>query len=237
MVRRKWLRRVAGFMTVFMLFPGGMGGPAQASAAPAPTSAATAPATAAPAPAPAPDAPAVPAVPGAAIEPVEGAIAARLAAERPGVSGEDARRIAAAIACEAGARGVDPWLVYAVIEVESEFDIHARGGSGERGLMQILPSTARGIQRLVAPGEPPVTPEDLERPEVNIRFGTAYLAEQFQRYDADEGLALTAYNAGRAAGGLSRYARHVLTHYARHVVAGSGLAATPALMPVHSAVG
>lgn len=207
MIKKKWLRRMAGFLVFFTLFPGGMSGPVPAHAQAA-----------------------APAAEVAAEVPIESAIAARLAAERPELGEGDRRQIAAAIACEAVARGIDPWLVYAVIEVESEFDIDAHGGSGERGLMQVLPSTARAVQRALAPGEPPVTPEELERPEVNIRLGTVYLADQMRRYGGDEGLALTAYNAGRAKGVPSPYARRVLARYSRYAIA-FGPAAPPAAPP------
>lgn len=246
MVRRKWLCRIAWFLAFFALFPGGMSGPVPAGMSGAPVAHASGHPVDPPAPVAdlenletvlpdgAPDALLAegPAEEPAGAPPLAGTITDRLAAERPGLSGEVRQRIAAAIAREAGDRAVDPWLVYAVIDVESDFIPDARGGSGERGLMQVLPSTGRGVQRLLAPDEPALTPEELEDADVNVRIGTAYLADLLKRYDGDEGRALTAYNSGRDKGAPSPYARRVLARYARYTpVPAEVPAAAPAGRP------
>ena len=62
---------------------------------------------------------------------------------------------------------LDPRLVKAIIAVESSFCQRARSPKGARGLMQLMPDTAR---------EMGVSPARLSEPEENIRAGTAYLA-------------------------------------------------------------
>ncbi len=56
-----------------------------------------------------------------------------------------ARELARAIAQASYEHGVDPFLLLAMVEVESRYNTMAVGTVGERGLMQIKPSTARGI--------------------------------------------------------------------------------------------
>jgi soluble lytic murein transglycosylase len=89
----------------------------------------------------------------------------------------------------AGANHLDPALLAAVIYQESNFRPDARSSSGAIGLMQLTPSTARGIA-----GSRFAT-NDLYDPELNIRYGAWYLANLLYRYDT-ETLALAAYNAG-----------------------------------------
>ncbi len=84
---------------------------------------------------------------------------------------------------------VDPEIVFALIAVESGFDPHAVGSSGERGLMQIKPTTARAY-------ESGITPEGLLVPEVNLRIGLAHLKGEVEHF-GDWSLGLTAYNMGR----------------------------------------
>jgi soluble lytic murein transglycosylase len=99
------------------------------------------------------------------------------------------------IARAAQAEGVDPYLVAAVIDVESGFREGAVSGAGAVGLMQIKPSTAKAVAvRVGLTG--PIDVAALSMADTNIRIGTAYLADLIARYDGDVPLALAAYNAG-----------------------------------------
>jgi soluble lytic murein transglycosylase len=102
----------------------------------------------------------------------------------------------------ADARGLDPALVAAVIYQESKFRAGARSSSGAIGLMQITPSTARGIA--IRTGGTAFQVSDLTNPEINIRYGTWYLYNLFAKYH-DERLVLAAYNAGQ--GNVDRWRR------------------------------
>jgi soluble lytic murein transglycosylase len=82
----------------------------------------------------------------------------------------------------------------AVIYQESKFDASARSKSGAVGLMQLTPSTARGIA--IRTGGSAFRVSDLTNPELNIRYGSWYLEHLFQKY-GDERLVLAAYNAGQ----------------------------------------
>jgi soluble lytic murein transglycosylase-like protein len=95
--------------------------------------------------------------------------------------------------------GVDPSLVKAVALVESGFNPKAVSSKGARGLMQLLPSTAKqyGVS-------------DLHDPYQNLRAGAAHLRGLLDEFDGNVTLALAAYNAGSGAvrryGGVPAYA-------------------------------
>jgi soluble lytic murein transglycosylase len=95
---------------------------------------------------------------------------------------------------------LDPALVAAVIYEESRFRADTRSSAGAIGLMQLLPSTARGIAEHTGGGHFRI-PQDLYVPDLNIRYGCWYLNHLERKYagrrDATD-LALAAYNAGQA---------------------------------------
>jgi soluble lytic murein transglycosylase len=94
---------------------------------------------------------------------------------------------------QAAEKGVPADLIAAVIYEESKFQDQT-SSAGARGLMQITPDTADTIENLSG-GETFVY-EDLADPELNIRYGTFYLAYLLDKYDGDVVAALAAYNAG-----------------------------------------
>jgi soluble lytic murein transglycosylase len=89
---------------------------------------------------------------------------------------------------------LDPALLAAVIYQESKFKAHARSSSGAIGLMQLLPSTAKGIA--VHTGGSRFQVSDLDNPEINVRYGAWYLRHLIDKY-GNERTALAAYNAGQ----------------------------------------
>jgi soluble lytic murein transglycosylase len=91
---------------------------------------------------------------------------------------------------------LDPALLAAVIEAESKFDPTARSDAGAVGLMQLTPTTAKGIAQYTGGSRFRVS--DLTNPDINIRYGAWYLGHLLDRYHHDERLALAAYNAGEA---------------------------------------
>lgn len=94
---------------------------------------------------------------------------------------------------QAAEKGVDADLIAAVIYAESRFRDQT-SSAGARGLMQITPDTADVIENLSG-GETFQT-EDLADPDINIRYGTFYLAHLLRKYEGNQTAALAAYNAG-----------------------------------------
>lgn len=94
---------------------------------------------------------------------------------------------------QAQEKGVDAALIAAVIYAESQF-VDQTSHADARGLMQITPQTAEEIEKLS--GGTTFKLEDLRDPELNIRYGTFYLAHLLDMYDGDVVAALAAYNAG-----------------------------------------
>ena len=90
---------------------------------------------------------------------------------------------------------LDPALLAAVIEAESKFNSNAQSSAGAVGLMQLTPSTAKGIARYTGGSRFRVS--DLTNPDINIRYGAWYLGHLLSKY-GNERLALAAYNAGQA---------------------------------------
>jgi soluble lytic murein transglycosylase len=92
-------------------------------------------------------------------------------------------------------RGLDPYLVLALIREESGFAPRAISRTGARGLMQLMPQTADLTAR--EHKLPPVAPAALETPEVNIPLGVNHLADLLQELNGNVSLSLAAYNAGK----------------------------------------
>jgi hypothetical protein len=84
------------------------------------------------------------------------------------------------------AHGVDPLLVSALIQVESNYQARARSRKGAMGLMQLMPSTAR-VYKVRNPFDP----------RANIEAGIKHLKSLIDRFGVELGLA--AYNAGEGA--------------------------------------
>jgi soluble lytic murein transglycosylase-like protein len=91
--------------------------------------------------------------------------------------------------------GIDPALVHAVVAAESNYRAAARSQVGARGLMQVMPATARdlGLSSTRA----------LFDPAENLETGVKYLKSLLVRFDGDLPIALAAYNAGP--GAVSKY--------------------------------
>jgi soluble lytic murein transglycosylase len=89
--------------------------------------------------------------------------------------------------------GVDEAWLLAVARQESRFATDARSGAGARGLMQIMPATAKWIAR--RSGMRGYRPAHMHDIEVNVTLATRYLKGVLDRFGSPV-LALTAYNAG-----------------------------------------
>ncbi len=90
---------------------------------------------------------------------------------------------------------LDPYLVAAVIYVESKFNPEAVSPKGARGLMQLMPDTAGWAASQI--GIDDYDDDMLFEPNYNIHFGTWYLATLLRQFDDNMAVALAAYNGGR----------------------------------------
>jgi soluble lytic murein transglycosylase len=90
-------------------------------------------------------------------------------------------------------KDLDPALIAAVIYAESGFRDQT-SPAGAKGLMQILPSTADYIAS--KSGGTEFEQGDLATPQINIAYGSWYLAYLMEKYGDNEILSLAAYNAG-----------------------------------------
>ena len=85
-------------------------------------------------------------------------------------------------------------LLMAVARQESAMEAQARSSADARGLMQLLPSTARIVARRARQRVPQAT--DLYDPGTNIALGSYHLAWLIERFEGQTPLAIAAYNAG-----------------------------------------
>lgn len=88
---------------------------------------------------------------------------------------------------------VESTLIYAIARQESAFSASARSSAGARGLMQLMPGTARQTARKSGMKH---RDSFLYDPEYNIQLGSHYLNELLNKYNGNRILAAAAYNAG-----------------------------------------
>lgn len=89
---------------------------------------------------------------------------------------------------------VPPEFALAIARQETEFNPEVQSPAGARGLMQLMPATARGVSKTL--GLPYKSDRLITDPDYNIRLGTEYLRQMLSRFDGSYVLAAAAYNAG-----------------------------------------
>lgn len=118
--------------------------------------------------------------------------------------------------------GVDPRFIHAVIQQESNYDPDALSPAGARGLMQLMPGTAKRFDC-----------NDTKDEACNVEAGTKYLAWLLKRFNGDVKLALAGYNAGEGAvdkyQGVPPYPQ--TQNYVNKIVANYGKIYHPILEP------
>jgi hypothetical protein len=123
--------------------------------------------------------------------------------------------------------GVDPRFIHAVIQQESKYDADATSPVGARGLMQLMPATAKRFDCT-----------DLKDQACNVEAGTKYLAWLLKRFNGDVKLALAGYNAGEGSvdkyQGVPPYAE--TQKYVNKIVANYGKTYHPILSPEEAKV-
>lgn len=89
------------------------------------------------------------------------------------------------IARTASLHDIDPAIIKAIVRAESGYDPKAVSKKGARGLMQLMPETAKAMGV-----------DNSFDPEHNIRGGVKYFKMLLDKFDGEMELALAAYNAG-----------------------------------------
>ncbi|MER2519092.1 MAG: lytic transglycosylase domain-containing protein [Bdellovibrionales bacterium] len=87
----------------------------------------------------------------------------------------------------------DPAFTHAVIRQESMFNADAKSPAGARGLMQLMPGTAKGIAKKIGLN---FKEKNLHDPEYNLKLGTSFIQHQLDAFDGSYILTLAGYNAG-----------------------------------------
>ena len=98
---------------------------------------------------------------------------------------------------------VPPSLALAVAKIESDFNTRALSTAGARGVMQIMPATARGVFG--------VGKDELWNARLNVQLGIDYLARLHRQYGGRWDLALSHYNGGTLAGHGAKAIAHPYT--------------------------
>lgn len=105
------------------------------------------------------------------------------------------RLLAATIARVAAEYAIDPFLILAIVRIESHFQPHARSSAAAMGLMQIRAIAVRDVAHALHL-DPQHTQRYLNDATHNIRIGVHYFASLLTRFHDDIPTALLAYNQG-----------------------------------------
>ena len=118
-------------------------------------------------------------------------ISGLIAMHRPSIG--DVGVVAKDIVELSASEGVDPFFIAAIISVESNFGTQAVSRAGARGLMQLMPSTAKHVhaEETGSKGQPAIM-----EPRTNIKLGISYIKSLERRYSGNRLHALAAYNWG-----------------------------------------
>lgn len=90
--------------------------------------------------------------------------------------------------------GADPYLVMAIIRVETKFDPDKESHKGARGLMQLMPGTVDDV--IKRGGFSPASKNMIDDPAMNIRMGSWYIASLTKEFGGNKFAIAAAYNAG-----------------------------------------
>ncbi len=104
------------------------------------------------------------------------------------------QRFLAPVTRQAAVHKLSPYTILSLIRQESVFNPRVVSRVGARGLMQLMPATARRVARQT--GYKRLRLRQLFDPQINITLGTHYFAAQLRHFDNNPVFALAAYNAG-----------------------------------------
>lgn len=131
------------------------------------------------------------------------------------LSSSDAKKLAQLIVEECENYEIDPSLILAVIQVESNFSPQAVSHKGAIGLMQVMPSTGEYLAEKL--GITISGRRELHDPFLNVRLGIYYLALLEDRFDSIEE-ALSAYYYGPSKFESNRYLAREFPRYVKKVL-------------------
>jgi len=94
----------------------------------------------------------------------------------------------------AAREGVNPYLLWALMTVESAYNPDSVSFADARGLLQVIPKTGNKVADSL--GDNPFGPYDLLDPETSIRHGAWYFARLVEKYHGQEPFAIASYNGG-----------------------------------------
>jgi soluble lytic murein transglycosylase len=87
----------------------------------------------------------------------------------------------------------EPALVLAITRQESSFDPNVHSGAGARGMMQLMPGTAKILARRIGVS---YSPSQLDEPEYNMKLGATFLGQLVTQFSGSYIMAAAGYNAG-----------------------------------------
>jgi soluble lytic murein transglycosylase len=119
----------------------------------------------------------------------------------------------AAITKYAAEYSVESALIKAMIKTESNFNPRAVSKRGARGLMQIMPATAKEIAAKL--GVENYNDDMLFNPDINIMFGAYYVKTLLNSFNLN--LSLAAYNAGMGKVGQWQYENPIVEYESEHI--------------------
>src|SRR5207248_3301455 len=90
---------------------------------------------------------------------------------------------------------IDPFLIAALIRVETNYQYHLESKKGAIGIMQLMPDTAMWIVESSNAG--PHSMDDLVKVDININLGAWYISWLTKHYNGNLLYAIAAYNAGQ----------------------------------------
>lgn len=132
-----------------------------------------------------------------------------------GIPSSQAKKLARLIIEECDVYEIDPSLVLAIIQVESNFSPTAVSGKGAIGLMQVMPSTAEYLAEKL--GISISGKKALHDPFLNVRLGIYYLSLLEDRFDNVED-AIFAYYYGPSRFESNRYLSRKFPRYVKKVL-------------------
>ena len=113
---------------------------------------------------------------------------------------------------------VPPEFIWSIMRAETFFKKAAISPVGAKGLMQLMPHTARMVASLME-NQLSYRESELFKPETNIRLGTKYLRRLLKKFNGSIPLAAAAYNAGphRVEDWLSKFGSLDMDEFIEHI--------------------